>query len=182
MLCGPYSRCLPSWASVLCRPQINLLCVVSGLFVSQRCADVFSGGWLVVPLVNKKKIKGERGHPCLVPLVIVDGVESAPEVNTWADGWVYRTIMAEYVGPLKAYFPSTCERNCQCILSNAFSASKARKREGVLCLPAMWITLTRRLSSLGKPRLIHINNCRQDVHQFCIHFDILVESLDLYLV
>lgn len=44
--------------------------------------------------ITGENIKGEMGHPCLVPLVISKGLEVMPGVQTLAGGWEYKASIA----------------------------------------------------------------------------------------
>ncbi|KAG9463502.1 hypothetical protein GDO78_021608 [Eleutherodactylus coqui] len=88
----------------------------------------------------RANIRGDKGHPCLVPLEIANGEERHPEERTLADGAEYRDKMADLMGPEKPNLPRVASRNPQCMRSNAFSASSAKSRAGVLFLSA---TMTR---------------------------------------
>lgn len=55
------------------------------------------------------KMVGDRGHPCLVPFVIENGLESSPEVNIWDDEVEHSTDIAFRVDPLNQNFSSTID-------------------------------------------------------------------------
>lgn len=106
------------------------------------CALIFSARVSIINL----KIRGDRGHPCLVPLEMLNGLDSMEEQYTWAEGREQRAIIAEkiYLG----FFCNVITMYLQCTWLNAFSASKDRSREGALCLPA-WckMLIIRRVAS-----------------------------------
>lgn len=41
--------------------------------------------------ITRVNINGDRGHPCLMPLVIEKELEVRPEVQSLADRWEYST-------------------------------------------------------------------------------------------
>lgn len=84
--------------------------------------------------IARENISGDKGQPCLVPLVKEKFLDSIPVEKMFAVGWVYNAIMAECMNPWKPNLVRVCEIYSQCILSNAFSASNASSREGVLSL------------------------------------------------
>lgn len=45
--------------------------------------------------IIRKKVNGERGQRCLVLLVTMKGLDSTPLARTFADGVVYRALIAE---------------------------------------------------------------------------------------
>lgn len=51
--------------------------------------------------ISRLKIRGDRGHPCLVSLVIWKGEERILGVYTRTDGVVYRAMIALRIWPLK---------------------------------------------------------------------------------
>lgn len=48
---------------------------------------------------------GDRGHPCLVPFVMGNGLENIPSVYTNAEGEEYKAIMAFCNRPQVQTFP-----------------------------------------------------------------------------
>lgn len=83
--------------------------------------------------ITREKISGESGHLCLVPLVMLKGVEVMPEVCTLTEGEEYSSKIALAKVPCKPNFCSTSLRYSQCTLSNAFSVSRERSKEVVQC-------------------------------------------------
>lgn len=60
--------------------------------------------------ITKLKIKGEKGHHCLVPFVIWNGVERWLDVYTRAESLVYRASMALEIRPSNSNYFITRER------------------------------------------------------------------------
>ena len=58
---------------------------------------------------------------------------------TCAEGLEYRAIMALWIEPENPNFDNAEERYPQCTLSNAFSASRDRRTEGVPEHPTWWM-------------------------------------------
>lgn len=54
--------------------------------------------------ISRLKIKGDRGQPCLVPFVMLNGLDSAPDVNTRAEVLEYRARIADNILPVKQKF------------------------------------------------------------------------------
>lgn len=77
------------------------------------------------------KIRSERGHPCLVLLQIVNGLDSNPLASTHTEGKEYKALIAEIMFPWKPDLEKVLKTNPQLILSNAFSASRDKKIAGV---------------------------------------------------
>lgn len=71
-----------------------------------------------------QKIGGDRGQPCLVPLVIVKEKQRNLEVYTLAEGAVYSEVIALNIEPPNPNFKRTWERYVQLTLLMAFSATK----------------------------------------------------------
>lgn len=80
--------------------------------------------------INRVKISGDMGHPCLPPFVMLNLLESMPSAKTRADQVVYRTITADRILPLNPNFSNVCWRYLQWILSNIFLVLRALKRVG----------------------------------------------------
>lgn len=79
--------------------------------------------------ITMAKIKGESGHPCLVPLAMLNGVDVIPDVQTRALGEEYRFSIAVRIVPDSPNLHMTFSMYFQLTLSNAFSASRERKGE-----------------------------------------------------
>lgn len=45
------------------------------------------------------KMRGDRGQPCHVPLVMEKGSDNIPLARTLADGVVYRALIADNIFP-----------------------------------------------------------------------------------
>lgn len=92
-------------------------------------------GWVLIfsasGSMTKAKTNGDRGHPCLVPLVIQKFLENMPSVYTYAEGEEYSASIAFWIGPIRPNFSRTLVRYPQCTLLKAFSVSKVRSREGL---------------------------------------------------
>lgn len=49
--------------------------------------------------IGRENISGDKGQPCLVPLVKEKFLDSIPVEKMFAVGWVYNAIMAECMNP-----------------------------------------------------------------------------------
>lgn len=63
--------------------------------------------------ITMAKIKGESGHPCLVPLVIIKGSDVMPDIQTRALGEEYIFRMADRIVPDKPNLPSKVSKYVQ---------------------------------------------------------------------
>lgn len=137
--------------------------------------------------INKLKIRGDRGYPCLVPLEIEKGEASIPDKYTLADGLAYRAMMAESIFPPNPNVSSTLTKYCQCIRSMAFSASSVRSREGLFFISAKCkILISLRVASdvclfLVKPNWsgwISVGNMstRWGGYSFCIDLQVNIQK------
>lgn len=80
--------------------------------------------------MRRLKIDGDNRHPWRVLLEIGKSWESILKVYTFAEGEEYIANMAHRMGPRKPNFNKVFCMYCQCIRSNAFSASSDKRREG----------------------------------------------------
>lgn len=87
------------------------------------------------------KIAGERGHPCLVPLDMANGLDSKLSVYTWTEGVEYNARMADRNIPWKPNLWRTFDIYLKWTQSNAFSTSMKSSREGIWLHSAKCTTL-----------------------------------------
>lgn len=60
--------------------------------------------------IRRAKIYGERGQPCLVPLVMGKEWEKKPEVKTVVEGEVYSEVIASKIGTVNPNLYNTLHR------------------------------------------------------------------------
>lgn len=130
-----------------------ILCSFPSIWNPEIGLDVLMGS--ARGSMARSKIIGDRGQPCLLPLVIWNVDEIISATYTLAEGVVYRAMMAEIILSENPNLVKTACRYPQWTLSNAFSASRERSREGVPGLLAKWVILIRRLG---------VYEVRDDIH------------------
>lgn len=86
--------------------------------------------------ITNVKIKGGKGHSCLVSFVMLKESESTEVVKTCAYGLMYNAKIAGRIKPLNPNLVQVACRYPQCTQSEAFSASRAGEAVGSLRLSA----------------------------------------------
>ncbi|MEE6522678.1 hypothetical protein FKM82_021287 [Ascaphus truei] len=81
--------------------------------------------------MHNAKRSGERGQPCLIPLLIKKGSEANLWWVTLADGSEYRANIAFVNFSPRPNAPSLASKYGQSFLSKAFSASRLSAKTGI---------------------------------------------------
>lgn len=88
----------------------------------------------------KIKIRGDRGHPWRVPLVISNDCDRCPFTFTLAEGQEYMAWIQCIIPRPRNHRVSV--KKVQSTLSNVFSALVERSSRGILCFCATYIRLS----------------------------------------
>lgn len=75
-------RISSAYKLILCFSFLTLIPVISGNFLINSARDS----------IERTNMRRDRGHPCLIPLVMEIFLEKKPDVKTYADREVYNQL------------------------------------------------------------------------------------------